>query len=328
MTDTTTGAAPSGAAPFSSGAESAPFSNGAESAPSSETDAARAEAWADFDSREGTSSRRDATDAHAADKAAWAKETATPTRPQPSRRDAGARDIWAAATPEQRAAFSAAKEKADYHERMRGTVSGLNRKIDELSRANRDLLARAQKPDHAGNEDFFTSAEWKDFSDEFPEAAAKQEKLFRRVLGKLDGLDGLPEIKSHIHEIAAERRDRALAGEYARVVQAHADYDTIARSPAFTAWYEASPPYIKAAVERNGAQVIDGAEVAHIVRLFKTETGRGYSTADRSTASPNARRAAQLESASSPRTTGPGAVSAANPGDRSGAWNYWEARGL
>src|SRR5688572_10112359 len=120
MIDAPTDAAPNQAAP--------------EQAPPTEADAAKASAWAEFEHTE----KVDKSDDHAArDTAAWEKETATPTRPQPSPSDAGARDIWAAATPEQRAAYSAAKEKADYHERMRRTVSGLNRKIDELSQANR-----------------------------------------------------------------------------------------------------------------------------------------------------------------------------------------------
>lgn len=321
MTDTTSDAAPS-----SSGAESAP--GGAAPEPSvapSATDTARASAWAEFDRTERKQDKTDDRAAPAGTARASQRETATPSRPQPPQPGAGAADIWAAATPQQQAAFRAAKEKADTHDRMRGTVSGLNRKITELERALKERPAKAYP---AAAAEFFASGDWREFRDAFPEAAAKQEKLFRRVLGKLDGLDGLPEVRSHINEIAAERRSRALANEYARVVQVHADYDTIARSPAFTAWYESQPPYIKAAVERNGARVIDGAEVAHIVKLFKTETGRGVSASAFSTASPNARRAAQLESASSPRTTGPGAISVATGSDRRGAWDYWEARGL
>tara|TARA_Y100000310_G_scaffold335304_1_gene416955 strand:+ start:479 stop:1531 length:1053 start_codon:yes stop_codon:yes gene_type:complete len=253
-------------------------------------------------------------------------------------------DIWKNATPEQRAAFEAAQDETkqarqDWN-RMRGTVSGLSRKANDLQTqldASRPATTGSDGPTEANA--VFASENWKTFEDEYPELANPVKAEVQALFGAQEAR--IQTLERGMAGISTERRSDNLAQQVEIVHAAHPDYDTIAKSDAFQQWYEQAPPYIRAGVERNAVDITDGNEVAHIVKMFKQETGAASpEPPDKDEADPaetnghdpnqalDGKRRRQLESSNAPRTRSPGAVTTGIPDDEEGAWNAYEKMGL
>jgi hypothetical protein len=240
-------------------------------------------------------------------------------------------DIWADAKPEQKAAYEAAirerDERVAHAKRVGSTVAGYQRQVDSLKRE----LEAARKGAPSGNDTttgktsagIFDDPELKKFSEEYPEVAGPLRKVFSALEQRAE------KAERELGAISTERRDANLEEQANIVYEAHPDYDKIARTPEFREWFEQAPPYIQEGVRRNAEQVVDGREVAHIVKLYKLENGIAASTArsDPAPGSPkpsqSSRRAHQLQSASTPAPKGPARVQDGPPDDPEAAWAWW-----
>lgn len=225
-------------------------------------------------------------------------------------------DIWAKAPPEAKAAYDAAiaRSKALEHDvsSNRGRVSALTRQLDEIRKGggNQPASAVALKDD----------PDFKAFEKEYPEVAGPVAKLLDKMVSPLAG---------QLAGISEERRSQYLAEQHNVVISQHGDYDSVTKSQDFYRWYEQAPPYIKAGVERNAQFIIDGSEVAHIVKMFKAETGFGQTQnpPNPGTQKPAAqadKRKMQLESSAAPAARGQAKVSQDVPDDPEEAWKYYE----
>lgn len=257
-------------------------------------------------------------------------------------------DIWASAPTELKAAYGTLKSdleaaRADFSKldqaakSDRGRIAAFQRQIADLKKTSAGTSA-TDKP--ADAKSIFETPAWLEFKTEYPEVAKAQEAALAPLLGQIEG------VKKQTDGLAKERTDQALDAEYNTLVADHPDYPTIAKSKAFTDWYngldrdDPEQEGIARAVEANAEQVVDGKKVSKIVAKFKASTGQATgqqttaagkndsgSTQQARTALDD-KRDVQLESSSSPRSQGMGAVTNGIPGDAKGAWDAFERMGL
>lgn len=259
-------------------------------------------------------------------------------------------DIWATAPEPLRAAFEATRTERDQaqtnYRRVSGTVSGLQRKIDKLNRdldeAKKGTSGKpASEAPSTASEDAATgdrpsgiadSEELKKAEEEFPEVVKPLKSALRALETELASA------RKELGGVSAKHRDDNLAKQAQTVFSDHPDYGDIHGSDEFRAWYETAPPYVRAAVERNAQHVVDGAEVSHVVKLFKTETGwkppskPGAAPSPKTGAEPPARPAGstpppddpkrkdQLESAAGTRSRTPAVATHSDSDDPEAIW--------
>jgi hypothetical protein len=267
-------------------------------------------------------------------------------------------DIWATATPEQKAELQklqaeAATARAEF-KRMAGTVSGMSKKIDALDKQVKAAATPAQQEGAAeATEDFFATKEWKAFAEEYPQLAEKQAAAWKPLLGKFE------KVEKNLKGITDERTDQQISDDYAAVLADHDDYPDIKGSQELINWIHANSDvdFIQDAIKRNEKVIVRPKEVSRLIKMFKEDTGwkpkaktegqaggqgqdKGQKPADgqqaegtsqtqaREQTRAETRREAQLEASASPRTEGQGAVTDAAPNDEKKAWDYFERKGL
>jgi hypothetical protein len=244
--------------------------------------------------------------------------------------DKSAPDIWANADPALRTAYEAVLKDRDdkiaHAKRVGGTVAGYQRQVDDLKRQLAELTKGSTKTDDTTGTTtgIFDDPEIKKAADEYPEIFGP----LKKVVSNLE--QRAMKAERELGTISAERRDANLE-EQARIVDdAHPDYDQIAQSPEFVAWYDKAPAYLRAAIQRNAKVVVDGEEVAHVLKIYKQETGYKPKDPPASDPAPGSqkpsstdKRALQLESASGVRPRGSAKKSDGVPDDPEAAWEYW-----
>ncbi len=248
--------------------------------------------------------------------------------------EAGPQDIWADATPEQKAAFEAAQHENSSH---RTRASAQNRKISELMSAPKP----AAKP--AADEAATTEANaaqdeaaenWKQFDGEYPEVAGpmgarmdRQDKENAELKAEIAGLKG------QVTGITDGQIQNAIDSEEALLVQRHPDWEQLTSSEEFSAWLPNQARYVQEGFVRNGNAIIDGQEAASLIDLFKSvqeptpepakEPGPKPGSTDTATNGKATRRQRRLESAvtSESGQAGPGA--GPPEGDFDAAFEYF-----
>lgn len=323
-------------------AQSAQDSERANEAPADEkTDAAL---WAEFDESEGVApaapeaaaeaapaDEKSADEAKASDAGAADEPEAKPNadsaateiddQKSPTTEEtkpAAAPDIWAAATPEQRAAFDAARADRDkleqYKRSNEGRLAALQRQIKELRGTQRPAKAAATaadaKPGDASAEGILGSSEWKSLETEYPEVA----KPIGKVIANLEAQ--VTRQQKELSAIGDDRRQAALSEQEALLVKAHPDWLAVTEEPAFLAWLDEQPRHMQEAARRNADAIVDAREAADVVGRFKDfkggsaqpTAGRGASPGPSTTATQplSGKRQRQLDSASAARSRGPG----------------------
>ena len=261
-------------------------------------------------------------------------------------------DIWENATPAQKAAFLAAQTTAEratqQYRSSQGRANALQRQLDSAT------TAAAPKGDAAdaapgateGAQDaegLFGSDDWTSFQDEYPEVAAPIKGVIGKLVGETETL------KTRVGGISARAQNVDMAAETVIVMDAHPDYDQIAKSDAFELWFGAQPAYVQEGIRRNADAIVDGTEVADIVARFKEDPTTGYSpgaagnadaadkgngkggNTDQETGESaiGERRKRQLEGAHSPSSTGPAPVrDGVDETDEQALWDGFERAGL
>jgi len=308
------------------------------------------QAWAEFEQADNPKGKEpeeelEGGDDQTADKKDGEEPSKDKAEEKPAEKTEAKPDIWANAPPELKAAYEAAEKKArDLEHRKKSDdgrvatyqrqVKALTDQISELQKGKKDGATQASSEKKAGE----ISDKLAKLKTDYPEIAEPIEHLEGRLNDALKKIDSLT---SEFSGISKERSEKQFATQEKIVLEAHKDYDAIAESDEFYAWYAQSPAFIKAGVERNARGIVDGHEVKKIIDLFKLETGKvstGAVTATKTEpadkgqsnnpapADPHRKR--QLESASSPRSKSLGPTPSGIPDDPEGAWNAFERMGL
>lgn len=238
--------------------------------------------------------------------------------------------IWAKAPPELRAARDAElaairtelERERTNAKRATGSIAGEQRARKAAEQKLADAVkAAAEKPKPDAEPDPLDDEQWAAFEAEYPELAKGPVGAMRKRMLAAEAKVG--KVETDIGGLTSERYVQHLREHLLFVEDKHPDYGKIKGSDEFAAWYEAAPAYVKAGVQRNANEVIDGQEVADILAKFKAETGWAEKPAnpagDEKPASqkPPAsdKRALQMQSANAPRGRGPAKVTTGPPDD-------------
>lgn len=245
-------------------------------------------------------------------------------------------DIWAAALPEQKAAWGALSKKAtdlEHADRSnRGRLSTLTRRLNDLEARERDAAPAAAAPDKKAPKDdkptdakktYLASDGWKKFKDEYPEVAAPLEGMVSEMRADSERMS------RELSTLSTDRRDRA-AGEQEHVLDTrHADWRDVTGAKAFGEWLQGQPAYVQDATRKNGESIKDGEEAADIVGRFKASSHfKPAATKAAGSDEPSnlaQRRERQLKSASSVPSRGPGPASGP-PEDFDAAFDHYAKR--
>ncbi len=255
-------------------------------------------------------------------------------------------DIWASATPEQRAAVEAA------HKSEQGLREQLDRRLREINRLKSRQAADAPAPTEAGGKAtaaYLETDDWKAFAEEYPEVAGP----LGGVIGNLQSV--IDKQGKELSAIGNDRRQEALDEQATLLTQKHGDWmQVVTEDPAhFAGWLDSQPRHVREAFARNKEQIVDAEEAADVVGRFKAfrqaygqqQSGNGdgqASATERSDgsdaggngndqASPplSGKRKRQLDSATTTRTNGPsGASGVPESGDETVLWDQLEKAGL
>lgn len=229
-------------------------------------------------------------------------------------------DIWANAPEPLRQAFlgeRAAREKAENAVRSNnGRVSKAERDAAEL-RARLAAPAQGQAPspkEEAPKTDRIERL--KAAAEEYGEVAGP---VTEEVLELRETVERLVASNATAEEQRAARDQlelgEFLAGQERTLEEIHPDWLETAKTEEFVTWVQSGPQFIRDGIARNGNGIVDGAEAAQILTLFKERDGTTGA------ADPLAfKRARQLEGGRSVPARGPGSTTARTPDDFSAAW--------
>ena len=245
-------------------------------------------------------------------------------------------DIWANATEEQRSALEAIRKENETTKsewkRMSGTVSSYQRQIDDLKRqlqAPSKTDAEKKDDEAKADESILDDPEFTQAAEDYPEVFGPVKKVISVLENRTKtAIERAERAERELSGISQERRDANLEVQAQIVAEAHPDYSSIAGSKEFAEWYKNQPRLVQEGVQRNAKSIVDGNEVAYIVKLYKDSAGISTTTKQPASGKPSnsgdPRRKHQLESASTPSNRGPAKVQGGVPDDENAAWEYFE----
>lgn len=254
-------------------------------------------------------------------------------------------DIWANATPEQRAALEELRKQHeatleqlnktnDLYRRVSGTVSALQKKLNRYEGRQAPAAAAAGKPGDKAQDDaakkpssILDDPELAKVEAEYPEVIGPLKKGFKTLEERTEAM------AAKLEAMDAKEFEAHLVEQSQFVASQHPDYETLIRTPEFKRWRAEAPQFIQDAIIRNAKEIVDGHEVASVVEVFKLQTGWGRQATQQPaaeapgnpqpTAQPDPKRKAQLESAAAPRGRGPSPKNGQPESDEDW-WNYWD----
>ena len=256
-------------------------------------------------------------------------------------------DIWDGASDAQKAAFKAAQGRAAAAEtqdrRSRGSVSGLQRQVSDLTAkvATIDAMPGGAADSRVNAE---ADEEWDTFAKEYPEVAGPVEKRLTSKDVRIDTLERTLAAVSDTHrDTLYERNEQSLVGK-------HPDWEVVlgvegsqenptdvtAAANLFAGWLGQQPAYLQQAAMRNSDSIVDPEEAGHVIEVYKQSTGVGQRAAAPNTGGKpkttplSAKQTRQLVSGAAPRTAGSGPVTSGVPeeGDPAALWEGLEKAGL
>ena len=169
-------------------------------------------------------------------------------------------DIWADATPEQRAAHEAALQENKSH-RGRASAEDRRRHADDLQ-AKKAIAERAAKEPATPE----TAEDYEQFKTEYPEVAGPVEARFARLEAEN------AELRSRVTNLDATQLSAAIDSEEALLEQRHPEWRTFTASKEFSDWLTEQPRYIQEGLARNGDAIVDGLEAASLLDMFTGPT--------------------------------------------------------
>lgn len=279
------------------------------------------ELWGEFEAAEQAAEKPATAPAEGVQEPEGSGAPATPAQTTPA---PAAPDIWANATPEQKAAFEAERaDKAKFEQRFRssvGRISALQRKINAAqAQPSREIPSAREKVAGITND-------YPELAEPLLELAGGNDELRERV-SKSE--------KASLEADTSELND-LVAAETERLVTRHPDYaDVLAKNGrAFAAWVEDQPRRIREAAVRNAEFIADADSAAEVIHEFKRHLGLIRETPASPAPAPapqpslNDRRARQFEASASPQRSGgrPTVSGIPENGDPQAIWNAFEAQ--
>ncbi len=217
---------------------------------------------------------------------------------------AQAEDIWATATPEQRAEIERLRQA---EASARGRISFLQRSMNIA-----DMAKTAQTPEEkdravAKATDLMNSDAFKRAATDYPEVVEPLRVVLEALAEKAE--------KVEVIEQRVVERDRAehFIANQRELEGVHPDWRDFGaggkHNATFVDWYKSQPPSVQRAIEANGTDIVDPVEAAYWLGRFKQDAGfaaaspgqQGQSTTD-------ARRRAQLQGSQTGRNRSGGST--------------------
>lgn len=185
-------------------------------------------------------------------------------------------DIWANATPEQKAAFADLEHRYKAHE---GRVPAMQRSVAELTQELSRLRAAAPQsapareaapPPPAPTKDRPKSLRddprYKQLSDDYPD-------LMNPLLDAIDGLKGeIDQTRGAVSGLAHETTQTRIDKNEARLSSAVPDWKTLTAQAQFFEWLAGRPKAIQEMAARNGEFIADADEAIDLVSQYKQHT--------------------------------------------------------
>lgn len=247
------------------------------------------------------------------------------------------------------------------HAAFERRIAELRAEVERLKNAG-PSAGKADDPKKADKKDTPKEGTQAGDQPELPPNLKKAVEEYPEVAGPLAEVIGqqmkvIEELKKNLSDLAQSKdgdaRERYIEAQTGALVEAHPDWhiltgvpgghfkDEMARKSAadkFTAWVSKQPRYVQEAAAANGKVIVDAEAAIDLIGRYKAhlrETGQATQTtnpgAQGSGASPkpnaqDAKRARQLESAASPRTSRPGVSVSGPPDDEEAAFKYFARR--
>ena len=186
--------------------------------------------------------------------------------PEPAESGPALEDPLAGLTSAQREHFARMQSQIAAYEHEissnRGRVSGLQRKIDELSRQQSGQQSGPRDADEKPNG--VSQSKWDRFKVEFPEVAEAMEARVSALQEQLDQKIGQAQ-----EPIRAMQERQALQSQYAALSAVHPDWQAAVKSSAFRTWVGQQPK----AVQDMALNSRDAREASWVLTQFKQAVG-------------------------------------------------------
>lgn len=281
--------------------------------------------------------------------AAAAAADKPPGEQSPGTQEPAPDDVWASASPEQRAAHEDAQtqiSKLEQTERSRkGRMDSMQRRIDDLARqpapgAPTDAATATDGANGATAEsvtaEFFGSEEWKSHEQEYPEVSGPQKSIFTKLIGRLFAVEQKQEVTDAQRIVDdAEAHDAFVLEQEQLLEKEHEDWEEVMAAKGTMEWLEDQPRHIQEAAVRNADEIVDAEQAADVIsrlKAFRTAQSAGPSDAgeagdDGGNSRLSGKRDRQLATASNARTGGAGAAHGIpEDGDEEAIWNAMERK--
>jgi len=146
-------------------------------------------------------------------------------------------DKWASAPDDLRQEYETLAENA---KRYQGTIAGLHRKVDDLSKQSAAKSGDAAQPISKGKAKAILDA----YAEDFPESAEFLAKFGDALADELraESAANLGEVTSAVEPMRVEAAKRAWDNGLNQIKAAHSDFDEVRASPAFRVFQDNLPP--------------------------------------------------------------------------------------
>lgn len=223
-------------------------------------------------------------------------------------------DVWANAPPELREAHLREVEKRD------ALIRSHN---GRLSRADHELQALRARLDTAAGVKAADNGQAR--GEKLNKLREEYSEIAEPMLEEIEALKAeMNDLKGAKVSLDQERTAANLLEQEQLLTDRHPDWKTEASDDRFRQWALAQEPFIQEAIERNGQQIVNGAETARILSLYKAETQQAQPTPTQERH--NAKRAEQLEASRSTPVKAPSVSSGGGASDFDGAWDEFREK--
>ena len=248
--------------------------------------------------------------------------------------EAAPEDIWAAASPEQKAAFDEAAADAHKYVSDKGRHAADKRRIAALELQ----LTNTAAPPAAVDDSLPNTLEgdaWRTVEAELPELATPLKEVLVGFHAENVAL------RKELSTFSDDRREQVLTTQQTILASEHSDWEDVADDGRFLQWAGGQPAHIQNMFNRNAERIVDGEETAHLMSLFKSSDMHAPPAPSPSSESQAASSAAETAGAPSKRdretqrrldgsisvpSSGPGAPSGP-PDEFDAAFDHFAAAG-
>jgi len=147
---------------------------------------------------------------------------------------------------------------------MRGRKTSLEHALSEMETATTPNDDDADSPVTG----VFKSTEFNEIRELYPDLAESLEKSFGPAMLKI--AEENDHLKRELGLLSNDRNTDRAQAEHQIVLDVFPDYEDITKTESFADWYAQSPPYVRAAVEKNGTTITNGSDVVTILENYRT----------------------------------------------------------